>query len=344
MSLIKFIIRRLIIAIPVLFGVITLTFILSRFMPGDPVLAYLPEGKVNWDLYRALKEQLGLNDPILIQYFRYMGDLLVGNWGVSISIARGMPVWELIMQRLPRTADIALFSVVIAATIGIKTGIISATHRNKAKDTIFRGVSLLGVAVPVFFLGMLLQYSLGYKIRINDVAIFPTTGFKDLSYSDPEYVTGFRIIDAFLSGQWYMISDYLYHLILPVFCLSFISLAGIVRQMRSSMLEVLEQDYVRTARAKGCKEKDVINTHAKKNAMIPTVTIIGLSFGGLLSGAVLTETTFGLAGIGQILIQAIANDDYWVLNGLVFFFAIIFIIVNLVTDVLYGMLDPRIRY
>lgn len=344
MSLIKFIIRRLLLAIPVLFGVITLTFILSRGMPGNPVLAYLPEGKINWDLYNALKEQLGLNDHILIQYYRYIGDLFEGNWGVSISIARGMPVWELIWQRLPRTADIALFSVIIAATVGIKIGIISATHRNKAKDTIFRGIAIIGVAIPVFFLGMLLQYTLGYMIRINDVAIFPTTGFKDMSYSDPEYVTGFRIIDAFISGEWYMISDYLYHLILPVFCLSFISLAGIVRQMRSSMLEVLELDYIRTARAKGCKEKDVINTHAKKNAMIPTVTIIGLSFGGLLSGAVLTETTFGLAGIGQLLIQAIGDSDYWVLCGLVFFFAIIFITVTIVTDILYGILDPRIRY
>ena len=141
-----------------------------------------------------------------------------------------------------------------------------------------------------------------------------------------------------------MITDYFYHLILPVFCLSFISLAAIVRQTRSSMLEVLEQDYVRTARAKGCKERDVINTHAKKNAMIPTVTVIGLSFGGLLTGAVLTETTFGLAGIGELLVLAIRNTDYWVLNGLVFFFALVFILVNLATDVVYGLLDPRIRF
>ena len=139
-----------------------------------------------------------------------------------------------------------------------------------------------------------------------------------------------------------MVTDYLYHLVLPVFCLAFISLASIVRQTRSSMLEVLEQDYIRTARAKGCKERDVINTHAKK--MIPTVTIIGLGFGSLLTGAVLTETTFGLAGIGELLILAIRNSDYWVLNGLVFFFALVFIAINLITDVIYGMLDPRIRY
>lgn len=344
MSLLKYIFKRLLAAIPVLFGVMTLTFILSRFMPGDPVLAYLPEGKINWTLYLQLKEQLGLNDPLYIQYFRYLGDIFVGNWGISYSIARGMPVWTLIMLKLPRTIDIALFSMIIAAAVGIKTGIISATHRNKAKDTIARGITLVGVALPVFFLGMLLQYTLGYLIRIDGVAIFPTTGFKTVTYEDPPLVTGFRIIDAIISGEFYMITDYLYHLALPVFCLAFISLASIVRQTRSSMLEVLEQDYIRTARAKGCKERDVINTHAKKNAMIPTVTIIGLSFGGLLTGAVLTETTFGLAGIGELLILSIRNSDYWVLNGLVFFFALVFIAINLITDVLYGILDPRIRY
>jgi ABC-type dipeptide/oligopeptide/nickel transport system permease component len=322
----------------------TLTFILSRFMPGDPVLAYLPEGKVDPDIYYATMERLGFNDPIMVQYFRYLGNLFTGNWGISLAIAQGMPVWELIMLKLPRTADIAVFSMIIASVIGIKTGVISATHRNKARDTFLRGLTLLGVALPVFFLGMLLQYTLGYAIRINDVAIFPTTGFKTTAYPDPPFVTGFRWIDALISGEYYMIPDYFYHLILPVFCLSFISLASIVRQTRSSMLEVLEQDYVRTARAKGCKEKDVINTHAKKNAMIPTVTVIGLSFGGLLTGAVLTETTFGLAGIGELLVLSIRNSDYYVLNGLVFFFAIVFIVVNLATDVIYGILDPRIRY
>ncbi|MFW9950418.1 MAG: ABC transporter permease, partial [Candidatus Thorarchaeota archaeon] len=234
--------------------------------------------------------------------------------------------------------------MIIAAVIGIKTGVVSATHRNKPRDTFLRGLTLLGVALPVFFLGMLLQYTLGYQIRIDDQPIFPTTGFKTVSFTDPPFVTGFRWIDALISGDYYMITDYFYHLVLPVFCLSFISLAGIVRQTRSSMLEVLEQDYVRTARAKGCKEKDVINTHAKKNAMIPTVTVIGLGFGGLLTGAVLTETTFALEGIGQLLVRAIANSDYWVLNGLVFFFALVFIAVNLATDVIYGILDPRIRY
>ena len=339
MSLLKYIVRRLLIAVPVIFGVMTLTFILSRFMPGDPVLAFMREGKFNEAYYLQIKEQLGLNDPLIVQYFRYLGDVLVGNWGVSQYVSKGMPVWELIMLKLPRTADLAIFSMLIAAVLGIKAGVVSATHRNKPRDTLFRGVSLVGVAVPVFFLGMLLQYTLAIA---ND--FFPATGFKTEYYGDPPFVTGFRWLDAIISGQFYLLTDYFYHLVLPVFCLSFISLAGIVRQTRSSMLEVLEQDYIRTARAKGCKEKDVINTHAKKNAMIPTVTVIGLGFGGLLTGAVLTETTFGLAGLGQLLIDSITNSDYWVLNGLVFFFALVFIFINLITDLIYGVLDPRIRY
>jgi peptide/nickel transport system permease protein len=338
MSLIKYIIRRLLALIPVLFGVLTLTFILSRYMPGDPVLAYLPE-RYNPALYAQTRAMLGLDKPILVQYVIYLGQLFTGNWGISISIARDKPVWDLIMVSLPRTVDLSVFSIVIAGFVGIKTGVISATHRNHFRDTFFRGISLVGVAVPVFFLGMLLQYTIGYL-----VPIFPTTGFKTYSYGDPPFVTGFRIIDSLISGELYLIPDYLYHLALPVFCLAFISLAGIVRQTRSSMLEVLEQDYIRTARAKGCKEKDVINTHARKNAMIPTVTVLGLSIAGLLAGAVLTETTFGLSGIGQLLVMSITNRDYWVLNGLVFFFAIVFVVANLITDIVYGFLDPRIRY
>jgi len=338
MSLVKYIIRRMLALVPVLFGVMTLTFVLSRFMPGDPVRAYLPE-RYNPAMYAQMKELLGLNKPIIVQYGIYLEQLFTGNWGYSVSIAQGKPVWDLIMVSLPRTVDLSLFSIVIAGFVGIKTGIISATHRNKFRDTFFRGISLVGVAIPVFFLGMILQYTVGYL-----VPIFPTTGFKTYSYGDPPFVTGFRIIDSLISGQLYYIPDYLYHMALPVFCLSFISLAGIVRQTRSSMLEVLEQDYIRTARAKGCREKDVINTHARKNAMIPTVTVLGLSFAGLLAGAVLTETTFGLSGIGQLLVTAISNRDYWVLNGLVFFFAIVFVVANLIVDVVYGFLDPRIRY
>ncbi|MFX1405996.1 MAG: ABC transporter permease [Promethearchaeota archaeon] len=340
MSLLKYIFRRLLALLPVLFGVLTLTFILSRLMPGDPVVAYLGESHgFTAEQYAAALHQLGLDRPIIEQYFIYLQNLFTGNWGVSVSYARGAPVWDLVMGRFTRTFDIAIFAIIIASLVGIKTGVISSTHRNKAKDTIFRGFALVGVSIPVFWLGMLLQYFLGYRLDL-----FPAVGFKTAGIGDPTVITNFRIIDCILTGRFDLLFDYLYHLFLPIMCLSFITLASITRQTRSSMLEVLEQDYVRTARAKGCKEKDVINSHARRNALIPTVTVIGLNFGGLLAGAVLTETTFNLHAIGELLVSAIQNTDYWVLNAIVFVTTITFIIINLITDLIYGLIDPRIRY
>jgi len=338
MSLIKYIVRRFIALLPVLFGVLTLTFVLSRLMPGDPVLANLGDRFTAEDYYREL-HRLGLDKPIIEQYFIYLADLFAGQWGVSVSVNKGQPVWDLVLQRFTRTFDISILAIIISSIVGIKTGIISATNRNKPKDTLFRGMALVGVAIPVFWMGMILRYIFSYLIPI-----FPGFNYKNPGIGDPPTVTYFRIIDSILSGQIYLIIDYLYHLIIPVFCLSFITLASVVRQTRSSMLEVLEQDYVRTARAKGCKEEDVINIHARKNAMIPTVTVIGLSFGGLLGGAILTETTFNLNGVGAIIMIAIRNSDYWILNASVFVITITFVIVNLGADLIYGLIDPRIRY
>ena len=334
----KYLVRRMLMLIPVIFGVLTLTFVLSRLMPGDPVLALLPERATAED-YIAMRHRLGLDRPMLEQFFRYFGDLFTGNWGMSLSINPGQPVWDLVMERFPRTFDIALISVFISGFIGIKTGVISATHRNKSKDTILRGMALVGVAIPVFWMGMILQYFIGHQLDL-----LPTVGYKSAGIGDPPTITYDRIIDCIITGRFDLLGDYFLHLILPIFCLSFITLAGITRQTRSSMLEVLEQDYIRTARAKGCKEKDVINKHARKNAMIPTITVIGLQFGYLLSGAILTETTFSLHGIGELLILAIANFDYYVLNAVVLITTIAFVVVNLLIDLIYGIVDPRIRY
>ncbi|MFX1568832.1 MAG: ABC transporter permease [Promethearchaeota archaeon] len=342
MSLAKYILKRLLSLIPVIFAVLTLTFILSRLMPGDPVIALLQAQSVpniNPDLIAQRRHELGLDQPIITQYFRYFTDLFKGNWGVSVSVSRGTAVWDLILRRLPRTIDLTIFSMLIASYLGIRIGVISATHRNKARDTIFRGIALVGVSFPIFFLGMLSQFTLGYLLDI-----FPMVGYKQIQYPDPPFVTGFFLIDSLMGGYYYLAADYIWHLSLPVFCLSFNMLASILRFTRSSMLEVLEQDYVRTARAKGCKEKDVILTHALKNALIPTATIIGLNFAYLLSGTVLIETTFGIYGIGLTLVEAVRYYDYWVLNGVVFVITIIFVLATLITDILYGILDPRIRF
>ena len=338
MSMIKFIVKRLLALLPVLFGVIALTFILSRLMPGDPIIAHLPKN-FTAEMYADMLSQLGLDKPILEQFVIYLGDLFVGNWGTSVTLAPGTLVWDLVLERFFRTFDIALLSIIIATFVGLKTGVISATHRNKPKDTILRGFALVGVAIPVFWMGMILQYLLAFQIPL-----FPGIGYKSGGIGDPPVITHLRIIDCILAFDMVLLFDYIHHLILPVLCLSFITLASITRQTRSSMLEVLGQDYVRTARAKGCKEKDVIKTHARKNALIPTITIIGLNFGGLLSGAILTETTFNLHGLGELLLVSIQNTDYWVLNGIVFLTTITFIVINLAIDLIYGFIDPRIRY
>jgi len=229
--------------------------------------------------------------------------------------------------------------MIIASYLGIKVGVTAATHRNKARDTIFRGISLIGVAIPVFFLGLLLQY-----IFAQNLHWLPAIGIKTGDFDYPPFVTGFYMIDSIIAGELYKVTDYLIHMILPVFCLSFITLASITRQTRSAMLEVLEQDYIRTARAKGVKEKDVIHKHALKNSLIPTVTVIGFNFAALLSGAVLTETTFNLDGVGTLYVNAIVQSDYWLLNAVVFIITLIFVFATLITDLLYAVLDPRIRY
>ena len=231
------------------------------------------------------------------------------------------------------------FSGLIATFVGIKAGIASAVNRNKRKDTFIRFFALMGVAIPVFWLGMILQFIFGYKLDL-----LPTTNYWSPNLDDVPKITHFRLIDTLIQGEFAAFWDTALHLVMPVFCLSYIYLAGITRQTRSSMLEVLELDYVRTARAKGCKENDVINKHAFRNALIPVVTVVGLGFAGLLGGAVLTETTFNLNAMGRLTIDAINAIDYDIINVSIFISTIILVSANLIIDLVYGIVDPRIRY
>ena len=344
-SLFTYIIKRMIQMIPVLIGVLTLVFVLVRFSANDPVIAYLPTQGFTQQQYFDMRHHLGLDQPIIIQYLQFMVNLFSGNWGKSGVISKGSDIWPLVMQRFPRTIEITILAMIIASVVGIKAGTISAKHRNKVQDTTVRGIALLGVSMPVFWLGMLMQYFLSYLLKqVGSPFYFPTQGFITPWFPPIQSVTGFRLIDTIITGQFYYFIDYLWHLALPVMALSFITIASITRQTRSSMLEVLEQDYIRTARAKGAREKDVIHSHALKNALIPTVTIIGLNIGALLGGAVLTETTFNLDGMGQLMVTALNRSDFFVLYACVFLVAIIFVVANLVMDLLYAYLDPRIVY
>ncbi|MFW9826565.1 MAG: ABC transporter permease [Candidatus Thorarchaeota archaeon] len=338
MSLIKYLIKRIFTLIPVVIGIIILTFFISRIIPGDPVLAYLGES-YEVEVYERIRHDLWLDRPLPVQFLRYIKDIFTGNWGYSISINAGQEVWSLIIQRLPRTIDIAIFSLIIAVYLGVKTGTISSRYKNTPSDALIRSFALIGVSIPVFFLGVIFQY-----FFVILIPIFPSTGFKNITYRDPKFITGFRIIDSLISGELYLITDYLFHLILPVFCLTLVTLANITRQSRSSMLEVLGQDYIRTARAKGVREKDVIRTHALKNSLIPTITVVSLNFASLIAGTFLIEATFSINGIGTLLIDALFKFDYWVTNAVIFIVAILFIIFSIINDIAYAIVDPRIRY
>lgn len=346
MSLIKFIIKRVFALIPILIGALFLSFWLSTELPGNPFL-YAAAGSGRWsDTQQDLMERnmalLGFDGShgILYMFGRYLLNILRGTWGDSISLQQGYGVWELIGHNLPITLELTLSSVILSSIIGINVGKISAVNRNKWKDTIIRFIALMGVAIPIFWFGLMLQYVFAAKLRL-----LPGTNYQSPS-NDPinVVITTLPSIDAILNGQFDIFFDIVLHMILPVFTLTFVTIAGITRQTRSSMLEVLELDYIRTARAKGAPEKAVINKHAFTNARIPVITIIGLNFAGLLGGAVLTETTFNLNGMGRLLIDAINAVDYFVINACVFYITIIFVIANLAIDVLYGVMDPRIRY
>jgi peptide/nickel transport system permease protein len=342
MSMAKYIIRRVLALIPILVGVIFTTFILSRLMPGDPCLSLMPDQNSQSTLaaYYACRDNLGIDDPIWRQMLIYYGNLLRGDWGVSYQPPHiGIPVWNIIREYIGVTLELTIITLIFSSLIGIKTGIISAVHRNKTRDVVFRTIALVGVAVPVFWLGMMMQYIFSVNLRL-----LPAVEYKTPWMGDPPTLTGSRIIDSLVSGNWVLLFDTLEHLIMPSFCLTFISIAGMVRQTRSSMLEILQLDYIRTARAKGCKERSVINKHAFRNAIIPVVTLVGLRFAGLLGGAVLTETTFSLHGMGTLMIWAILGSNYNLINAIVTFLTIMFVAANLIVDVLYGVVDPRIRY
>lgn len=343
MSLLKYTVRRLLALVPILLGVLFLSFVLSRAMPGNPYLIQFGEAGFKSDAQKAIYEaevaRLGLDEPVVMQFLIYLGNVFSGDWGTSINVSPGSPVWVLIGERFPRTLEITIYSLLFAATLGISAGITSAVNRNNRKDTIIRLIALIGVAIPVFWLGLMLQYSISYKLQLLPATMF-NTPYMELG----KQITSLRVVDALLQGEWAIAWDTIQHLILPCFCLGYISLAGVTRFTRSSMLEVLELDYIRTARAKGCTEHTVIHKHAWRNAMIPTITVIGLNFAGLLGGAVLTETTFNLPGMGTLTISAIRSYDYALINAGVFLMTIIFVIMNLITDIVYGLVDPRIRF
>lgn len=308
--MIAYIFRRLLMAIPVLWGIATIVFALMFLVPGDPARLLLGQHG-DPETLASIRKELGLDKPIYIQYGRFIGRLIVGDLGQSYRQRR--PVSEIIAERFPATLKLTVAAVVLAVIFGVIAGILAATYQHSLIDDFVMAGSLFGVSIPIFWLGMMLILLFASKLGWLPVAGYGENG--DLG-----------------------------HLILPAFSLSAVSIGYIARMTRSSMLEVVHQDYVRTAQAKGLNKSKVILKHALKNALIPVVTVVGLDFAGLLGGAVATETVFAWPGLGRAMVDAIRMRDLPVVEGGVIFLALVFVIVNLIVDILYSYIDPRISY
>ncbi len=339
----RFIVRRLLLAGVVVFGVTLITFVLARVLPQNvaEVWAGFQGFRTSEDTIRAVEEQYHLNEPLYIQYGYYLRDLVTLNWGTSPITTR--PVADDIRTFLPNTIELSAAAMLLAVVVAVPLGIVSATHRNGIGDHLARLLALFGVAAPGFWVAMVLQLVFYYRLGwIEDPGGRLSNA---VMRSHPvQTVTGFLLVDTVLTGNWVAFRDALEHLILPAVTLALPLLALISRMVRSSMLEVLRQDYVRTARAKGLTERIVVGRHAFRNAIIPTVTVIALSFGWLLTGAVVTEVVFYWPGIGQYAVGAVMSFDFPAIIAFTAISATIFVLVNLVADLAYAYLDPRVRY
>ncbi|MCX7783566.1 MAG: ABC transporter permease [Meiothermus sp.] len=327
--------RRLLSIIPVLFGISLLVFLFLHLIPGDPAVVMLGE-RAGPERIAELRNKLGLERPLWEQYLLFVSNLLRGDLGTSIF--NQLTINEQLARRWPATFELAIAATLFAVVIGIPFGILAAVRKNSIADNLATSFSLLGVSLPVFWLGLLLVYLFAVNLQWLPAGGRLSTDVDALF----KPITGFYVLDGLFQPQSFW--DVVRHLILPAITLGTIPLAILTRITRGAMLEVLSQDYVRTARAKGQTERLVIWRHALKNALLPVVTIIGLQFGTLLGGAILTETIFSWPGIGSWIYEGILNRDYPVVQGGVIFVALVFVVVNLVVDLSYALLDPRIQY
>jgi peptide/nickel transport system permease protein len=354
----RFIVRRLLSSIPVLIGIVVLVFILVRVIPGEPCTAAFGE-KATPAVCAAFSTRYGLDKPLPEQFVIYAGSLVQGDFGSSIRYGR--PVADILLERLPVTVELTIFALLFASTVGITLGLISATRRNSPVDAGTMVIANLGVSTPVFVLGLLLAFVFAVLLKGTPFALPPSgrlspgvsviplaqvwglTGLTGPPRSFIDFISNMYVVNGLLTLNFGLLGDAIRHLILPAVAVGTIPLAIIARMTRSSLLEVLGLDYVRTARAKGLKERSVVIRHGMRNALLPVVTVIGLSLGGFLSGAVLTETIFNLTGMGKTLFESIQGRDYIVIQGVTVVVALIYLVVNLIVDVSYAFLDPRIR-
>lgn len=334
--MIKLIFNKLLMVIPTFFGITLAAFLFVRLLPGDPITVLSGERGLSPERRAELMSQMGLDQPVWAQYTTYLGKVLMGDFGQSISTHK--PVVEEFFARLPATLELSFAAMCIAVLLGVPMGILEAIKHGRWPDHVVMGTALLGYSMPIFWWGLLL-----IMLFSTTLGWTPVSGRIDLINYYFETPTNFMLIDSWRSGQPGAFASALHHLVLPAIVLSTISMAVIARQTRSAMLEVLGEDYIRTAYAKGLSPTRVIMVHALRNALITIVTVIGLQTGSLVAGAVLTETIFAWPGIGKWMIEAISHRDYPSVQGGLLFIALLVMLVNLIVDILYGWINPRVR-
>ncbi|PKQ15712.1 MAG: peptide ABC transporter permease [Actinobacteria bacterium HGW-Actinobacteria-7] len=333
--MLKYVAKRILMVIPVLIGVSIIVFCLMRVFSPDPAPIVLGQHATQ-EAIASWREHNGLNGPIVGQYFTYLKGALHGDLGISYY--SNTPVAKEIGARFPATIELALAAILFASTVGIFLGVVAAVKKNSIFDAASTMFALVGVSIPIFWLGiMFIMFFSGF------LHLLPSGGRINVLL-EPVHVTGFYMVDSLMQGNWPAFEDAFIHIILPSLTLGMYSMAIITRMTRSTMLETLGQDYVRTARAKGLSEAKVIGKHALRNSLIPVITVIGLQFGALLGGALLTESVFSWPGIGKYTVDSILKSDFPVVQGIVLLVAVVFVVVNLGADLMYAFLDPRIKY
>jgi dipeptide transport system permease protein len=333
----RFLLRRLALTLPTFIALMFVTFVMIRLVPGDPIEVRRGERGITPERLEQLRHEMGLDQPIWKQFLDYVAAILHGDFGTSI--VSKTPILHEFATLFPATLELTFCAMLFAVVLGIPAGVIAASRRGGIYDQSLMGLALTGYSMPIFWWGLIL-----ILVMSNWLGLTPVSGRVDLIKFYYEPVTNFMLIDSLLSGQKGAFRDALHHLILPTIVLGTVPLAVIARMTRSAMLEVLEEDYVRTAKAKGLSTYRVIGVHALRNALIPVVTVIGLQIGGLLAGAVLTETIFSWPGVGKWLVESIGRRDYPALQGGIMLVSTVVILVNLIVDLLYGLINPRIRH
>ncbi|MFX1312084.1 MAG: ABC transporter permease [Promethearchaeota archaeon] len=348
-NMIKYIFKRILIMFPVLIAVLTFTWILSHMMAVNPVLNKIG-GAMERELYERVLRESGWYDPWYVKLGIYFRNFFMGDWGESYVVIPGEEIIDIIAVIFPKTIELMIFSIIIIPIIAIKLGVTSARHKDKPKDTLIRGAAILGAGFPVFYIAVLLQLFIRLSLRdftgggISIEVLYSNNPSLAAPVPSGGVGTGFRIIDSVLYNHQVYLWDTLIHLIVPVMCMVFVSLSNVTRQTRSSMLDVLDQDYIRTARAKGVTESDVINKHALRNAILPTSHLVIQGTALSLLGSLFVEVTFNYTGFGYYMIMSIYGGDYLVINGLLVFSCLIIISGTLIADVAYTIIDPRIMY